>query len=316
MTSPEAAETAAPQTTKKTKSRKEAVKVAFFRGCLIPVKYPQMEVAVRHTLPKLGIEPVDVPGFTCCPDPIYFKATDKESWLTMAARNLCEAEERGLDIFTVCSGCTATLSETSHLLAENEELRARVNKRLARVGKNYKGTTKVRHIVTLIRDLVDPAVISESVRRPLTDLRVAIHYGCHLLKPSPIMNVDDPDNPYMMERLVRATGATPIRHKEWILCCGKAIAKSELKQKPMETVLCSVKEVNADVLCVICPSCFGEFDFGQIKASKRLERDVTTPAIYYFQLLAIAQGMSADDVGLSRHRVKPERLIELYGDPL
>ncbi|MBD3235911.1 MAG: hypothetical protein GF330_04345, partial [Candidatus Eisenbacteria bacterium] len=86
-------------------------RAAFFPGCLIPIKYPQLELAVRRTLPRVGVEIVDLEGFACCPDPIFFKASDRMSWMTLAARNLCVAEEAGLDIFTICSGCTATLSE-------------------------------------------------------------------------------------------------------------------------------------------------------------------------------------------------------------
>ena len=84
---------------------------AFFPGCLIPTRHPAMEFAIRETLPKLGIEIVDLEGASCCPDPIYFKSSDKLDWLSIAARNLCLAEDLGLDIFTNCSGCTATRCE-------------------------------------------------------------------------------------------------------------------------------------------------------------------------------------------------------------
>ena len=33
---------------------------AFFPGCLIPARHPAMEFAIRHTLPKLGIE-IEIP---------------------------------------------------------------------------------------------------------------------------------------------------------------------------------------------------------------------------------------------------------------
>ena len=104
---------------------------------MITVKYPQFEAAVRKTVPKIGMELVDVDGFTCCPDPIFFKASDKLRWLTIAARNLCLAEDLGLDIVTVCSGCTATLSETRHIL-EDEKVRDQVNERLKKIGREYK----------------------------------------------------------------------------------------------------------------------------------------------------------------------------------
>ena len=172
---------------------------AFFPGCLIPARHPAMEFAIRHTLDRLGVEIVDLPEASCCPDPIYFKSKDKLSWLAVAARNLCLAEELGLDVFTNCSGCTATLAETAHLL-HDEELKAQVNERLARIGKEYEGTVRVRHVLTLLRDEVGYEAVADSVIVPLTGLKVAVHYGCHLLKPSRVMNVDDPNDPEGIEK--------------------------------------------------------------------------------------------------------------------
>ncbi len=287
---------------------------AFFPGCLIPVKYPQMELSIRKTLPRLGIDIVDLPGFTCCPDPIYFKATDKTAWLTIAARNLAIAEEAGLDIFTICSGCTATLSEATHLLTEDEELHDRINDRLRRVGRRYKGATRVRHIVTVLRDQIGLDKVAATVKRPLEGIKIATHYGCHLLKPSNIMEVDDPDFPHLMDDLITGLGATPVSHTERLLCCGKACNDQEIPPAMMTALLRSAKAVEADILGVICPSCFGEFDPGQLRASSMAGEDLTTPAVYYFQLLGLAQGMSAREVGLHRHRVKPTILLERFAE--
>lgn len=282
---------------------------AFFPGCLIPVRYPQMEAAIRKTLPQLGIEIVDLPGFTCCPDPIYFKSYDKTAWLAVAARNLAIAEEAGLNLFTICSGCTATLSETYQQLNSNKNLRDEINKRLARVGKQYRGTSTIRHVVTVIRDEVGLDAIAASVVRPLEGLKVAIHYGCHLLKPSHIMKVDDPDDPHILDDMVAALGATPVRHDEWILCCGKACKDEAAPSQMMYDLLKSVAKVEADVLGVVCPSCFNEFDLGQVRLAREYDDEsVKTPAVYYFQLLGLAQGLTLEEVGLHRHKVKAPAL--------
>ena len=287
----------------------EPKKFAFFPGCLIPVRYPQMEAAIRKTLPKLGVEIVDLPGFTCCPDPIYFKSYDKLAWLTVAARNLAVAEEAGLNLFTICSGCTATLSETYQQLNANKKLREEVNQRLARVGKEYRGTSTVRHVATLIRDEVGVEAVAASVVRPLEDLRVAIHYGCHLLKPSHIMKVDDPDDPHILDDLIAALGATPVRHDERILCCGKACKHEEAPSEMMYELLKSVAAAEADVLGVVCPSCFNEFDLGQLRLARQYDDEsLKTPAVYYFQLLGLAQGLTLEEVGLHRHKVKAPAL--------
>ncbi|MBI2926688.1 MAG: 4Fe-4S dicluster domain-containing protein [Verrucomicrobia bacterium] len=285
----------------------ETKRVAFFPGCLIPARYPAIEFAIRQTLPKLGIEIVDLQGTSCCPDPIYFKSKDKLSWLAIAARNLTLAEEQGLDIFTNCSGCTATLSEAHHLL-EDDTLRAKTNARLRRIGRQYLGQNRVRHIVTLVRDVVGYEAVRRSVVRPLTGLKVAIHYGCHLLKPSRIMNVDDPNNPTVLENLVTALGATPVRHRNWYLCCGKACQAEDVPANMMRDLLSTVNAEQADLMCLVCPTCFGQFDYGQVKIAQQFGADFHTPPAYYFQLLAFAQGVPYDKLGFERQRLKPEVL--------
>jgi heterodisulfide reductase subunit B len=147
--------------------------------------------------------------------------------------------------------------------------------------------------------------VKESVTRPLEGLKVAIHYGCHLLKPSAIMQVDNPDNPQVLERLVEALGATPVRHRNWYLCCGKACESEDIPSNMMHDLLTTVHEENAEILGMICPTCFSQFDHGQMKVAKQFNEDFHTPPIYYFQLLAFAQGVAYDDLGFGRHRFKP-----------
>jgi heterodisulfide reductase subunit B len=284
---------------------------AYFPGCLIPARYPALESAIRETLPNLGIELVDMEGTSCCPDPIYFKSKDKLSWLTVAARNLSIAEDLGLDIVSGCPGCTATLSESYHLLREDEELRERVNHRLRRIGREYKGTSRVRHIITVLRDEVGFERIRESIVRPLEGITMAIHYGCHLLKPSSVAHVDDPDHPVLMEDLVRAIGATPVRHRRWFMCCGKS---SQLENGPaemMRDLLRSVHDEGPDLITLICPTCFGQFDHYQMKVGKQYGQDFHTPPVFYMQLLAFAQGVPYEKLGFERQCFKPEVLKRL-----
>jgi heterodisulfide reductase subunit B len=276
-----------------------------------------MEAAIRKTLPPLGIEIVDVEGFTCCPDPIHYKAADNYGWLTLAARNLCLAEEAGLNIFTICSGCTETLSEASYMLNQDDELRKKVNKRLSRIGREYKGTVKVRHLVTILRDDIGVEKIKETVKRPLKDVMVAVHYGCHLLKPSVFMNVDDPDDPHVMDKLIKAIGGTTCKHKEWYLCCGRACNDTDLREDMTRSVLQSVREMEADCMGMICPTCFSSFDLGQITIARKhkeseIDQQMISP-VYYFQLLGLAQGLEPEEVGLNRHKIKLNTVLEKIG---
>jgi heterodisulfide reductase subunit B len=286
------------------------MKFAFFPGCMIQVRHPQMEAAVRKTVPNLGVELVDLPGLGCCPDPVFFKSLHKLDWLVLAARNLAIAEQAGLDYVTICSGCTETLAEAAHLLDEGSDLLVAVNQRLARIGVEYKGTVRARHLITVLRDDVGFETLRQSVVRPLEGVRVAVHYGCHLLKPRDIMQVDDPDNPTIFEDMLRAIGASPVDHHERVICCGKSCRDCDLPDEMTKTILGSIHEVDVDLMGVICPSCFDSFDVGQIRVTKKYGLDFKVPPVYFFQLLALAQGLEPEEVGLDKHKLKPESLFE------
>lgn len=281
-----------------------------FFGCMMTIKYPWFEAAVRQTLGKIGLELVDVDGFSCCPDPIYFQARDKMEWYTVAARNLSLAEDIGHDVITTCSGCTATLSEVNLALKEDEDLKKQINARLGKIGREFKGSINVRHAVTVLRDDYGFDRITETVKRPLEGLNVAVHYGCHLLKPSRIMRVDDPDRPTILENLLKAIGANPIHHDLTLLCCGRACMKEAIPNQMVAEILDAIKAQNADCMGLICPSCFDEFDLGQITLGRKLQKKFDVPIVYYFQLLGVAQGLSLEQVGLNMHKVKVDRIFE------
>ena len=285
------------------------MKVIPFWGCMMPLKYPQMELAIRRTMPALGVELVDIEGFTCCPDPIYFKARDKMKWLTIAARNLAVAEETDLDLITMCSGCISTLKEAQYLLAEDPNLLAEVNRKLSKIKRAYKGKVRVKHATVLIRDDLGIDVIKKSVKRPLTGIKVGIHYGCHLLKPSQIMHVDDADYPSILDDFVRAIGATPVEQKEKMLCCGKGCMDDELPLEMTEEIFSAIEQSGADCMGLICPTCFSSFDLGQIMIGRKKGKEYNIPVIYLFQLLGLAQGLTPEQVGLHTHRVKADKVL-------
>jgi heterodisulfide reductase subunit B len=159
------------------------MKISIFTGCVIPIKYPGMEVAMRYLASKLGIELVDV-KFGCCPAPIGLKGVHFDAWLALAARNLCLTEEKGLDVVTLCAGCTNTLRETNHILAQDEKKRLFVHRILNRLGKKYQGNMNIYHLPDLLSqgEMLDR--LEEAVVRPLTGLKVGTHYGCHYYRPA------------------------------------------------------------------------------------------------------------------------------------
>lgn len=259
---------------------------------------------------KIGLELVDIDGFTCCPDPIYFQAKDKIEWYTVAARNISLAEDLGHDIITTCSGCTATLSEVNLALKEDDALRAEINKHLAKIDREFKGSINVRHAVTVLRDDFGMDRVAETVSKPLDGLKVAVHYGCHLLKPSRVMRVDDPDRPTILEKLLEAIGAEPVHHEKTLLCCGKACMSATMPDQMVIDILETIQKAGAEAMGLICPTCFDQFDVRQIILNRKYKKNLEIPVIYYFQLLGLAQGLSREEVGLHLHKIKVDKILD------
>jgi len=191
---------------------------ALYPGCIMPTEQYAYELSLREVMPKLGVELVDVQGFSCCGTPI--KSVNQLMTLSLSARNLALAEKEGLDVFAPCTICHLGLSECKHILDKDEAMKQRVNTYLADEQLAYKGTSALVHTVDLLHDVIGVDHIKKMVKKPLKDVKVATHYGCHLIRPSEIGRPVDSENPQKMETILKALGATPLDYVEKLDCCG------------------------------------------------------------------------------------------------
>ena len=124
-------------------------KYALFLGCVAPARYPGIESATREVCKAMGIELVELEGAGCCPAPGVIKSFEQDAWLAIAARNLALAQQKGVDILTICNGCFGSLYDAAHILHNDPEKLRAVNKILAEIGMEYNGETKVRHFAEI-----------------------------------------------------------------------------------------------------------------------------------------------------------------------
>ena len=281
-----------------------------FEGCVIGNRIPFLEAASRKVLDKIGVQISQAP-FACCPDPTGVKAFDNMVWLAMGARNLCLAEAEGKPIISLCNGCANTLRGVQHQLKHDSLKKEKINAELAKIGKEYKGSIDVRHFVDVLKENL--GAIKGAITKQMSNLKVAVHPGCHYARPTEWMGeVDDPLHPKNLKEIVAATGANVVDYDELALCCGNAVAgpfpdygDAILKQK-----LDSIKKAGADAVIVNCPACFLRFDNVQRDLSKKFDTEYNVPALYVTELIALAMGVSSEDIGMKNHRVRRNTAIE------
>ncbi|MFW9826525.1 MAG: CoB--CoM heterodisulfide reductase subunit B [Candidatus Thorarchaeota archaeon] len=289
-------------------------KYSLFLGCVIPNRYPFIESATKKVFQKLGIDLVEMEGASCCPAPGVFRGFDIDTWLIIGARNLTIAEENNYDIATMCNGCYGSLLEADHQLKSNSEKRDLVNYHLNKVNRSYKGSIKVKHIIEVLYKDIGLEKIKNRVkygRKNKLDLNVAIHYGCHLLKPSEIRPWgNNSETPRFLDELVEVTGCKSIDYLDKYRCCGAAGAvRSAFKEISLDFTrekLTNMRAAGAEAIITVCPFCHLQFDLGQIEINNifkdRIEAPFNIPVIYYTQLLGLALGMSPEEVGLIKDK--------------
>ncbi len=284
-----------------------------FLGCIIPARFPFMEKSTRLVLTALGCEFHDLHGATCCPTKSIIKPIGDMAWYATGARNLALAEKAGHDILVPCNGCYSTLKSVDFELRVNPHLRDEVNSILSSAGLEYRGSVEVKHVVEVLHDEIGTARIKQSVKKPFDGIKIAPHYGCHMLRPSSSIFFDDPNKPKKFDALIEALGAKSIEYDTRMLCCGGNL--NAVDEPDDATALARMKllEVSrkADAISLTCPSCFMQYDSRQYLMQRSGEQ-LNVPVLYYPELLGLAMGFAPEELGLGMHRIDASEFLSKW----
>jgi len=289
----------------------QELKYLLFLGCVIPYRVSSYEISTRKVLDKLGVELVEMPDFTCCGLPL--DPVNHEMMLTLAARNLCLAEQQNLPTMALCNGCFGVLNHVNKELKEDRKLREKVNEYLKEIGMEFKGTTTVKHLIHVLAEDIGFEKISETIKKPLNPLKVAVHTGCHVMRPAKYVGSDDPENPTLLKKLVRATGAECLDYIDENECCGNPIigVNSQIPLQLARHKLGNIRAVRAQALITVCPFCHMMYDLHQPRIERAFNEKFGIPVLHYPQLLGLAMGMSPDELALKELRVNASELLAL-----
>jgi len=287
-------------------------KYLIFLGCATPYRVSSYEISSRKVLAKLGVELIEMPEFNCCGLP--FDPVSHETMLILAAKNLAMAEQQGLNILTLCPGCAGTLKKVNKILKEDKAQREQINAHLKEADLEFKGTVETKHLLQLLKEDVGVEKIKAQVTRPLTDLKVAEHNGCHILRPKEYFDFDDPEDPQTLKTLIEATGATCLDYIDESECCGAPSVgvSDKVALQLARDKLNHIKMVDAQALITVCPFCHIMYDTNELRIEKTFNEVYGIPILHYPQLLGLAMGLTPDELAFGELRVNPQKITKQF----
>ncbi len=280
------------------------MRYGFFPGCTLESAAKELMISTKKVAAALGIELVELEGWTCC-GASHIQDVDDFLATSINARNIALAEQLDAPLLTVCNTCTLMLRTAKQKLDRNEQLKKRVNQGLAEAGVEYRGTVEITHFLWVLVKDYGLDRLKEKVKRPLEGLKVANFYGCHILRPPQIMGFENPLNPQSMERVAEALGAECVDFDQRLACCGfHAVFPAEKEVMKLTGINClSSKDAGADCLVTPCPLCQMQLDMYQPDAQRGFDQDITVPILHLPQLVGLALGFEPAELGIGRHIV-------------
>ncbi|MDI9437583.1 MAG: succinate dehydrogenase/fumarate reductase iron-sulfur subunit [Euryarchaeota archaeon] len=204
-------------------SSEKTPKVAFFTGCLVDYRLPEIGFALIEVLKEHGVDIVIPEDQVCCGSPMI--RTGQTDILEDLVKRNAKALQSYDTIITVCAGCGATLKNDY---------------------PQYGVKLNVVDISEFLANRLDT-----SKMKPL-NLRVTYHDPCHLVRGQKIKY--EP-----REILRKIPGVEFVEMKEPDRCCGAGggvrSGKPEIAAALAKHKVEMIRELGVDAVITICPFC-------------------------------------------------------------
>ncbi len=285
------------------------MKYAYYPGCSLESGSAAYDVSVRAVAKKLGIELQELDDWNCCGATEYF-TQDELVASSVIARNLALVESDHTELVAPCAACFLNLKKTDHLMAENAEMRCKINQALAAGGLSYDpGTVRVRHLLDLLYTDIGEAELLKKATQSLAGLRIAPYYGCQVVRP--IEGFDNPEYPMKMDELFSWFGAEVVDYPVKGHCCGGHMTQisEDSAFELIRRLLQSAVDYKADVILCMCPMCQLNLDAYQGQVNNHFNLKFQVPIIFFTQLLGVALGIDFKDLAIGKEIVSAEPVI-------
>lgn len=282
--------------------------IGYYPGCSLRGSAAEYDHSVRAIAQRLGVELQEVPQWVCC-GATSAHAIDHTAALALAADTLAKAHAAGIQqVLAPCAMCYQRLASAHRELSDKPQLAAQLGQAMGE--GDGQGMAKVEALSLLNwLESVGPDAIKTQVTKPLSGLKVACYYGCLLVRPPKLTGVVNFEAPRQMEKVVEAIGAQPLRWTMATECCGASfsLSRKEAVLRLSRRIYDSAKKAGANVICLACPMCHNNLDMRQSEYAGALG---DLPIVYLTQLMGLAFGLNEKQLGLDKHFVPAEGIMQ------
>ena len=301
-------------------------RIAYYPGCALKERYSFLDSSARAAMEKLDILLDEIENWTCCgavPPP------SEERIMNLVApvrilRNLRDSGEN--EMVTICDLCYNALKRANYRMRNDEIKRKRINTFLnddepereyiehdVCSSPEYTGEVKVMHLLEYLRDVIGFDRITEVVSVKFEGVKLAAYYGCVILRPENEIGLDNPENPSIIEKFISCIGAESVRYPYRTECCGSYLSVSapDSSTRLCHRIITSAQDRGADAIVVSCPLCYYNLETRQKAIAEMFPGFKGLPIIYFTQLLALALGLPADDLGFDTHDIDVSPVLNL-----
>ena len=274
--------------------------IGYYPGCALHGSSNDYEQSLRACLGVLDVQLGEIKDWICCGATAAHSLNHKLS-LALPARNLAVAERDGFkELFAPCPLCSMQLLKVKKAVGDE-----RVRKELSEIVEaDVRGESEVLNLIQMFEKIgVDR--LKSAVKTPLQSITAACYYGCLLTRPPDVVHFDDFEQPSSMEAIVAALGAKTVEWNYKTECCGAGMTMSneEIVLELAHKILSNAAEHGANCLVVACPMCHVNLDMKQAAVERRFGKKLGMVVYYLSDLVGLALGLSAEQLGINRHFV-------------
>lgn len=276
-----------------------SIDLAYYPGCTLNSTAREIDDALHQVCKRLDINLRTLPDWNCCGSSSVH-AVRPQLAISLAARNIFQAQTMGRDLMVMCAGCTNRLRVASNQLLKDDTSR-QINREI--LGDTLEKDLHIYHLMDLLPKRLKSRSCRNSLIQPLTGMRYVPYYGCLLAAPPELRNY--PRLYGSMEMIMDWLGAEGLGWGHQAKCCGSflSVARPDIVAPMVADIMEKAISAGAECIVTACAMC-------QLNLELRSPIDNRLPVFSIVELLAYGMGSRDCSRWLKKHLIDPLPLFQ------